>query len=130
MPTSRQPSRGRPSRSQPAGSRSRPGGPAGGAPLLTPGASAFRQAVERRSATWLVYLSRLPRWVPAVVLGAVFLAGLFAPGVAGAVALLVIAAALGLLAVVTWPSVPSPARVVRLVVIAALVAGAAAKLLT
>lgn len=109
--------------------RARRAQPRPNAPLVTSRSdSPVRHQVERRSAVWLLYLSHLPRWVVAVVFAAVFLAGAIAPGPAGAAALLVVACALGLFAYVTWHSVRPGGRVVRVVVIAALVAWAITKL--
>lgn len=64
---------------------------------------------------FLVYVSRLPRWVPLVVLSALLVVGLAAPGVGGAVAL-------ALLAFVMWflfmasPTRSASHRLVRFVV--------------
>ena len=65
-----------------------------------------RQAVERRSATLLVYLHRLPRWVPLAVLAALVITGLAVHGVGGGIALAGVALVLLWLAVVSWPSQP------------------------
>ena len=60
---------------------------------------------------------------------AVFLGGLFLPGIVGAALLFVLAAALAALTFTTWP-VQSPAlRLVRLVLLGLLVAAAVAKAL-
>lgn len=77
----------------------------------------------------IVYLARLPRL--AVFLGAlaVLLAALFLPGVAGAVLLLLIAAALVTLVTVTWSHRTPQFRALQVVVLALLVALAAYKLL-
>jgi hypothetical protein len=95
-----------------------------GQSLYTPGASAGRRAVERRSAALLVYLHQLPRWVPPVVLAALLLTGLTVHGIGGAIALVAVALVLVWLAVVSWPSLSPAGRVVRLLV-TALVIGAA-----
>ena len=95
-----------------------------GQSLYTPGASAGRRAVERRSAALLVYLHQLPRWVPPVVLAALLLTGLTVHGIGGAIALAAVALVLVWLAVVSWPSLSPAGRVVRLLV-TALVIGAA-----
>jgi hypothetical protein len=87
-----------------------------------------KSTIRRHSAVFLVYLHQLPRWVPLIVLPALLIAGLAAPGVAGAVALLV-------LAVLLWftflasPTRSASHRVVRLTVPLVLVAVAVAKLL-
>jgi hypothetical protein len=118
-----QASRPQASRRQAAG---RPGGgrqparrplPQGQA-LYTPGASAGRRAVERRSAALLVYLHQLPRWIPPVVLAALLITGLAVHGIMGGIALLVLALVLTWLAVVSWPSLSPAARAVRALVTA------------
>jgi multisubunit Na+/H+ antiporter MnhB subunit len=101
------------------------------APLVTPRAvDPRRHEVERRSAVWLLYLARLPRAVVAVVAAALFLIGLLAPGPAGGIALLALAAALALLAFVTWHAVRESGRALRVLVIAAVVAWAIVKILS
>jgi hypothetical protein len=95
-----------------------------GQALYTPGASAGRRAVERRSAALLVYLHQLPRWIPPVVLGALLITGLAVHGIGGGIALAGVALALVWLAVVSWPSLSPAGRAVRVLAIA-LVIGAA-----
>jgi hypothetical protein len=97
-------------------------------PFLTPGASPFRQRVERRSATVVVFLSRLPRALPGLIVAGLVLAALVLPPVASGVAMLVVAALLTWLVYLSWPGVPPPGRAVRLVVIAIVVAYAAARI--
>jgi hypothetical protein len=92
--------------------------------MYTPGASAGRQAVERRSAALLVYLHQLPRWVPPVVLAVLLITGLAVHGIGGGIALAGVVLILLWLAVVSWPSLPPAGRLVRALVIA-LVIGAA-----
>lgn len=87
-----------------------------------------RHTVERRGAVWLLYLARFPKWAIAALVAALFLAGVLAPGVPGAVAAAVLAALLVGLAYVTWPAVSASGRVMRVLVIAALLALAAGKL--
>jgi hypothetical protein len=96
--------------------------------LFTPGASAARQAVERRSARPMLYLYQLPRWVPAVVLVILLVVGLAVPGPGGAAALCALAAVLGWLAAVSWPRLTAGGRIGRLLVVAALLAYAAYQL--
>lgn len=91
-------------------------------PFLTPNASPFRTAVERRSAAVVVFLRRLPRPVPGLLVIGIVAAGLLAPPAVGGTALLVAAALLGWLAFLTWPAMPLPGRMLRLVVIAMVVA--------
>jgi hypothetical protein len=99
-----------------------------GQPLYTPGASAGRQAVERRSAALLVYLHQLPRWVPAVVLAVLLITGLAVHGIGGAIALIGVALVLGWLAGVSWPRLSPAGRAVRVLVIALVAAVAVAQI--
>ncbi|MEV6306419.1 DUF6703 family protein [Actinoplanes sp. NPDC051861] len=77
-------------------------------------------------------LRRLARISPtAAFLGALvlFLAGLFLPGIIGALLLGVLAAGLGMLTFTTWPVQTAPTRVVRLVLLSLLLAAVVAKAL-
>jgi hypothetical protein len=60
---------------------------------------------------------------------ALVLAGLFLPGIFGAVLLLLLAGALGALLVTTWPVQPRHTRIVRLVILTLLVTAAVFKIL-
>lgn len=97
-------------------------------PFLTPGASPFRAAVERRSAVFVVFLRRLPRAVPGLVVIGLVALGLIAPGAVGGIALLAVALLLTWLVFLSWPAVPPPGRVIRLVVVALVVAYAIVRL--
>jgi hypothetical protein len=90
-----------------------------GGTLFSPAASAARQSVERRSARPLLYLHQLPRWVPAVALVILLVAGLAVKGPAGAAALCAMAAVLCWLAAVSWPRLTIGGRAGRLLVVAA-----------
>jgi hypothetical protein len=98
-----------------------------GQALYTPGASAGRRAIERRSAALLVYLHQLPRWVPPVVLGVLLITGLAVHGIGGGIALIAVALMLAWLAVVSWPSLSPGARAVRTLAIALVIAAAVAQ---
>jgi hypothetical protein len=91
-------------------------------PFLTPGASPFRAAVERRSATVIVFLRHLPRALPGLLVLGMIALGLFAPPVVSGIVLLFVAALLGWLVYLSWPALPPPGRAVRLVVFAIVVA--------
>jgi hypothetical protein len=95
-----------------------------GQALYTPGASPARQAAERRSAPALVFLHQLPAWLPPVVLATLLICGLAVKGIIGGVALLLVAAVLGWLAVLSWPKLSVAGRGGRVLVLAAVVAGA------
>jgi len=81
-----------------------------------------RQSVERLSLKPAVYLRQLPRWLPPVVIAALFIAGLAVPGWAGAALLLVVAAFVAWLGVLSWPVLSPRSRLLRLAVPAVLVA--------
>ncbi|MFY7068614.1 DUF6703 family protein [Nocardiopsis changdeensis] len=107
----------------------------GGAPLpsgdslYTPGAGPVRRAVERRSAVPLVWLHRAPRWLSPVLLGALFVAGLLAPGLAGGLCLLPVALFLAWLAYLTWPSLDSRQRAPRVLIVVVIAVLAVARFL-
>jgi hypothetical protein len=88
--------------------------------LFTPEPSPTRASIEQRSATTLLWLHQLPAWLPPVLAVALLLTGLAVGGWAGAIALFVLAAALGWLAVVSWPRLSAKGRVLRLAVVAAI----------
>ena len=91
-------------------------------PFLTPDAGRVRAAVERRSATVVVWLAHVPRLVPISAMGALFILAILAGGVVGGLLLLVIAAIMAWISYLSWPSVPPVLRVVRAVVLAGVVA--------
>jgi hypothetical protein len=116
-------------RSRPApGPRSRPGGTRRPRPLphgdtlFSPGASASREALEHRSATWLLWLHQLPRWLPPVLAVALLVAGLAIGGWGGGAALAGLAVVLAWLAAISWPRLPAQGRLLRVIVIAAVLA--------
>ena len=86
--------------------------------LYTPGASQARRSLERSSARPLVLLHQLPVWVVPLLLAALFIAGLAVPGWIGAAALVLVAAFLGWLAVVSWPRLAPGARLLRVAAVA------------
>ena len=78
------------------------------------------------------FLRRMSRVNPtAAFLGALvlFLAGLFLPGIVGALLLGVLAAGLGALTFTTWPVQSAPTRIVRVVLLTLLVVAAVSKAL-
>lgn len=99
--------------------RKRPAPPAAQPkPFLTPGGSPFRHAVERRSAVVAVFLHRLPRALPGLIVIGLLAAGLLAPPLASGIVLLVVAALLAWLVFLSWPAIKPPAKLIRLLVIA------------
>lgn len=90
--------------------------------LFTPGASPARNTLEHRSATSLLWLHQLPRWLLPVLAAGLLVAGLAIGGLGGAVALCGLAVVLGWLAAVSWPRLSAQGRLLRVVVVAAVVA--------
>ena len=88
-----------------------------GETFYTPGAGRLRAEVERRSAVPLVWLHRLPRWLPPLVLGALFIAGLMAPGPVGGLCLLAVSVFFSWLAFLTWPTLGRQQRVPRVIMV-------------
>ncbi|WP_017587458.1 DUF6703 family protein [Nocardiopsis ganjiahuensis] len=110
--------------------RSAPGRPLPqGDSLFTPGAGRLRREVERRSAVPLVWLHQRPRWLPPLVLGALFIAGLMAPGVLGALCLLLVAVFFLWLAFLTWPSLNRQQRAPRVLMMLVVLVLAVARML-
>ncbi|MBO0826843.1 MAG: hypothetical protein J2P24_03595 [Streptosporangiales bacterium] len=93
--------------------------------FATPDASPLRSWIERRSATLLVFLHRLPRWVPLVLMLALLAAALLVKGVVGAVFLVALAVILVWLAFVSWPMLRPGDRTFRVLAIVVVLAGAA-----
>lgn len=81
----------------------------------------FRRRVELSLGPVVVVLARLPRWVPFLAVLGLLLLGLAAGGAVGGVVLLVLAALLGLLLFLAWPSLRPNDRAIRLVVTALVV---------
>ena len=80
----------------------------------------IRQSIERLSLRPAAYLRALPRWLPPVVIAALFVGGLAVRGWGGAVMLLLVAVVLAWLAVLSWPAAQPQTRVLRVVALAAL----------
>ncbi|MFC4059491.1 DUF6703 family protein [Planomonospora corallina] len=108
-PLARRPAPGRPSG---GAARRRPLPP--GEQFFTPGATGLRKKAERLSATPLVFLFQLPRWVLPVLLVVLLLAGFAVPSFWGGLAVLPVAAFVGWLAYMSWPSLGAGARVLRI----------------
>lgn len=87
------------------------------------------QPIGPRSAAAVAWLSRMPRFVLVIGVFGVFAGGLLLPGLPGALLLAAVAALTGWLASLTWAGQPIALRAVRLLVVGALAAGAASKLL-
>ena len=92
--------------------------------LFTPQASPARQAIEQRSATALLWLHQLPRWLAPVLAVVLLVTGLAVGGWAGALALLGLAVVLGWLASLSWPQLSAQGRALRIAVIGLVVLAA------
>jgi hypothetical protein len=86
------------------------------------GAGGLRAEVERRSATLVVFLHRLPRWTLLVAVFAVLAVGMLGTGWLGAAALLVLAAFLGWFAYLNWPRLDVSGKLLRLAGVGVLLA--------
>jgi hypothetical protein len=90
--------------------------------LFTPDATPGRQQLERKSATWLLWLHQLPLWVFPVLAACLLVAGFALRGWAGAIVLFCLAAVLAWLAAVSWPRLPAQGRVLRVVIVGCVLA--------
>ena len=85
----------------------------------------MRERIEKKSAAPLVFIRQLPSAVVPVAAALLLGVGIAVRGAGGAVCLLILAAFLGWIGYISWPSADSRGRSVRVVVIATLVAFAA-----
>jgi len=92
--------------------------------LFTRDPSAARASIEQRSATPLLWLHQLPRWLLPVIAVALLVTGLAVAGWAGAIALFALAGGLGWLAAVSWPRLNAQGRALRVLSIGLLTAAA------
>jgi hypothetical protein len=106
----------------PAGKSRHPSGPAD-----APDPSGAGPRGGRTSALLLLWLRGMPRWLVAMVLILIAVAGLALPGLAGACLLGVILALLTWLAVLSWPVATGGGRVLRLAALAAVTYGIVVK---
>jgi hypothetical protein len=81
----------------------------------------FRRRVEQQAGPLVIMLARLPRVVPFLLVAGLLVAGLLAKGVVGAALLLVLAALLSVLLLLSWPALNAQARILRLAVVALVV---------
>jgi hypothetical protein len=91
-----------------------------GQTLFTPEAPPVRAAAERRSAQPLLFLHQLPAWAAPMIAVVFLVAGLALRGPEGAVALVVVAAALGWLATISWPRLAAGGKLGRVLAVAAM----------
>jgi hypothetical protein len=88
--------------------------------LFTPDPSPARASFEQRSATPLLWLHQLPRWLFPVLAVGLLVVGFALPG--GALALVAVAALLGWLAAASWPRLSGQGRLLRGFAVAVIVA--------
>ncbi len=81
--------------------------------------------MERVSAQPLIFLQQLPRWLPPVAVLALLITGLAVPGWIGAVAFVLVAAFLAWLGYLSWPTISTSGRLLRIAAVACLLAFAA-----
>jgi hypothetical protein len=92
--------------------------------LFTPDASPGRASIEQQSATPLLWLHQLPRWLPPVLAVVLLVTGLAVSGWGGGIALFGLASLLGWLAAVSWPRLSSQGRLLRVLATAAILIAA------
>jgi hypothetical protein len=92
--------------------------------LFTPDATPAREALEHKSATSLLWLHQLPPWLFPVLTACLLIVGFALRGWAGAIVLFCLAAFLGWLAALSWPRLPAQGRLLRAVIIGAVLAAA------
>lgn len=89
----------------------------------------WRAAMQERTAVAALALSRVPRLLLIVIFGVLILVGLAAPGLIGAIPLLLIAAFVGWLLLLGWDQRAPVERVIRIAVLLVIVAYAVYKLI-
>jgi len=81
-----------------------------------------RRSLEKASAMPIAFVSQLPRWLVPIVLAGLFVGGAVARGWIGAVALFLVAAFIAWLASLSWPALRLPGRLLRVLIVALLIA--------
>lgn len=81
-----------------------------------------RRSLENASVKPIAFLRQLPPWVAPIALAGLFVAGAFARGWIGAVALFLVAAFVAWLASLSWPALRPLGRLLRLAIIVLLIA--------
>jgi len=94
-----------------------------------PHAPGLRGAIERRSAAPVVFLHRLPVWVPLLAVFALLATGMAGTGWPAAAALGALALLLAWFAYLNWPALQTGGRVLRIAAIAVLTASAVARIM-
>ncbi len=113
-----------------------PSGPAAPSPTSgrpsSPRPAVSRSKLERRSLPLLLALQRFPRWLIVILMALCLFLGLIQTGGLawlGGILMLVVAAFLGWLLVLSWPVITPSSRVIRSIVVAAVVGLAILKFL-
>jgi hypothetical protein len=92
-----------------------------------PAPAPLRAAVERSTRPLLLRLHALPRPVVPLATVALVVIGVLAPPAIGTVALVVVALFVTWIAYLSWPVVPVSGKVLRVVMVALVLAGAASR---
>ncbi|MFF5213178.1 DUF6703 family protein [Streptosporangium sp. NPDC000396] len=92
-----------------------------GEQFFTPGASGLRKKVEQRSAAPLVFLFQLPRWIAPALLVVLLLAGFAVSSFWGGLAVLPVIGFVSWLAYMSWPSLDTKGRILRVALLTFLV---------
>jgi hypothetical protein len=95
-----------------------------GSTLFTRDASPARASIEQQSATPLLWLHQLPRWLLPTLAVVLLVTGLAVSGWGGAIALFGLAGLLGWLAAVSWPRLSSQGRLLRVLATAGILIAA------
>ena len=90
----------------------------------SPGRPERTSALHRMSAPLLLRLHAMPRWVVPILLAVLLVTGFALEGWAGALPLAVVGIFLGWLLALSWPLIRPTSRLIRLVVVAAVLATA------
>ena len=128
-PSNTRPSNTRPSNVRPSNVRASNAGATNSAKPRA-GASDGRTSLERASLPLLSRLASIPRWLVVVLMAVLLFLGLVLTGGLawlGTIFLLIVAAFLGWLLALAWPVLPMGSRIMRVVVVGALVGIAALK---
>ncbi|WP_330932503.1 DUF6703 family protein [Spiractinospora alimapuensis] len=98
----------------------------GGSPAN--GGAGLRRVVEEHSAPVLFWLHHAPRWLLPVAMAGVLIGGLYFSGLPGAALLGLLALFILWLAFIAWPTLRTPQRTLRCVVISILLVLAVAQI--
>lgn len=80
--------------------------------------------LQKASAPLLLRLHALPRWIIPVLMAVLLVTGFALEGIAGALCLLVLGLFLGWLVLLSWPLLSPGSKVIRVLVVGVVLAGA------